>query len=188
MEQKGSRPTLSLWVVAFALCSALQVFRGSVGDEIIFFTGTTVLVLSTTLLRNNEFPSRFIVTERHVEWSGLVLMIALAFTARHSLFDLGIFVLLAPIVIALAWGSKPKPKPMLTKRDRTTRFVWSAWAIAMCLWEFGANILGQLFGGDKAFPTISVLVDPLLDQQVGQAGFVVVWLALGFYLLKSGAK
>lgn len=188
MHNESRHRKLSLWVAAFALCSALQVFRGAAGDSYIFVSGTILLILSTTLLEKLEFPSHRLASGRHLDWSGLVLLVALAFTPRHSAFDFGIFVLLLPIVVTLAWGERSRPRQPLTKRDRITRFAWSAWAIAMCLWEFAANILGQLSTDPNNFPTISVLVDPLLKPEIGQAGYVAVWLSVGYYLLKTGAK
>jgi len=188
MQNESHHPKISLWVVAFALCALLQIFRGSIGDEIIFIGGTALLVTSTTIFARLEFPSHRIARGHNLDWSSLVLFIALAFPARHSPFDLAVFILLLPIVIGIAWGEQSQPKLPLTAKDKTTRFSWSVWAIAMCLWEFGANIAGQLSGRPGDFPTISVLVDPLLDTEIGQAGFVAVWLALGYYLLKSGVE
>lgn len=188
MQNKSHHPTLSLWVVAFGMCAALQIFRGSAGDEAIFIGGTLLLILSTTVLERTEFPSDRVLAGRRLDWSSLVLLVALGFNPRHSPFNFALFILLLPIVITLAWGERSQPRLPLTKRDRATRFAWSTWAILMCIWEFGANIFGQLSGTPRAFPTISVLVDPLLDSEIGQAGFVTVWLALGYYLLKTGAE
>ena len=188
MVSVGRMPRISLWVVAYVLCSSLQIFRGSVGDTAVFLSGTSLILASTTVLEKYEFPSRRIVAKNQLEWAGLVLLISLAFTPRHSAFTFGLFVLLLPIVISLAWGEKAFPKVNLNKRDRNTRLMWSAWAIAVCLWEFAANILGQLSTDPNNFPTISVLVDPLLKNELGQAGFVAVWLSVGYGLLKSGAK
>jgi hypothetical protein len=66
--------------------------------------------------------------------------------------------------------------------------MWILWAVSTCLWEFAANILGQLEGGKYTYPTISVLVDPMLDGPIGKAGFVVAWFLIGYGLIKVSPK
>jgi hypothetical protein len=184
----GSRHPVSLWVAAFALTAALQIFRGALEDTIIFVAGGILILLSTNVLGKVSLPSKRLTAGSNLDWAGMILLFALAFTPRHTFFNLGIFVLLLPLVLFMAWGAHSEPARPLTKRDRTTRLAWSIWAVAMCLWEFGANIAGQVSKLPNAFPTISVLVDPILKLELGQAGFVVVWLLVGYYLLKAGTK
>lgn len=66
--------------------------------------------------------------------------------------------------------------------------IWAAASVGILLWEFAANILGQLDKNLYSFPTISVLVDPLLDNLVGQAIFVALWLAAGIGFLRLWKK
>lgn len=179
---------VSLWVAAFAMGAALQVFRGDRTDFVLFAGAGLVVLASTTILKNVSFPTRRLISGRQLDWTGLVLLVALAFTPRHTPFNFAIFILLLPIAVSLSWGEHSQPSRELTKRDRNTRLVWSVWAIATCLWEFAANILGQLSPDPNNFPTISVLMDPVLLTEVGQAGFVLAWLTLGYYLLKAGSK
>jgi hypothetical protein len=184
----GSRHSVSIWVAAFALTAALQIFRGSLGDTIIFLGGTVILLLSTTALSRFSFPSSKLISTKSLEWAGFILLICLAFTPRHSFFNLGIFVLMLPVALALAWGEHTEPISPLTKRDRATRNLWIGWAVTMCIWEFGANIFGQLLNNAPAFPTLSVLIDPLLKVPLGQAGFVAVWLTVGYFLITAGSE
>ena len=186
--QNGSRHPVSLWVAAFALTAALQIFRGALEDTLIFVSGGFLILISTNLLGKISLPSKRLTSGRSLDWAGMILLFALAFTPRHTFFNLGIFVLLLPLVLFMTWGEHSEPARQLTKRDRTTRTVWIVWAVAVCLWEFSANILGQISKTPSDFPTISVLVDPILKLEIGQAGFVVVWLLVGYYLLKASNK
>jgi hypothetical protein len=186
--QNGSRHPVSLWVAAFALTAALQIFRGALSDTIIFVSGGILILISTNLLAKLSLPSARLTSGMNLDWAGMILLFALGFTPRHTFFNLGIFVLLLPLVLFMSWGTHSEPRRELTRRDRVTRRAWTTWAVAMCLWEFGANIAGQISKKPDAFPTISVLVDPLLKLELGQAGFVVVWLLVGYYLLKAGTK
>jgi len=66
--------------------------------------------------------------------------------------------------------------------------VWRVLCLILCVWEFGANILGQLNNSLTSHPTISVLIDPFMDNTVGQTVFVVLWLFLGVGLLRVWNK
>ena len=64
------------------------------------------------------------------------------------------------------------------------RLIWAILALLLTAWEFMANILGQLVNSLHIYPTISVLIDPMLDTIYGQAAFVVLWLLIGIGLLR----
>ena len=183
--QNESRHPISLWVAAFALCSALQVFRGDVVDETIFASSTVLILLSTTLLRRFSIPAARFNRLRYLEWAGLVLLLSLGLIPRHS--QLSAFVLLAALaaVVPIAWGATALSPQKLTIRERNARLLWSSWAVVVCLWEFAANILGQLNQTHTRFPTISLLLDPVLNSVIGKAIFVMAWLMVGFGLLKA---
>ena len=179
---------VSLWVIAFGLCSALQIFRGSIGDEIIFLTGTAIILSSTTIFRKLQSPFELNETARGLELTGLLVWAVLVFIPRHTFFAGAAVVLIGLLALPSTWGKVAFNRKPLPKREKNARLMWTVWAVAVCLWEFAANILGQLDHTHHAFPTISILVDPVLDSTVGKAGFVLSWVAIGYGLLKQGAK
>lgn len=179
---------ISLWVVAFGLCSALQVFRGSIGDEIIFFTGTLIIIASTTLLRKLKSPFELDQRARSLELAALGIWAVLVFIPRHGFLMGAVIVLIGLAALPLFWGKVAFNRTPLEKREKNARLMWTIWAVCVCLWEFAANILGQLDNSHHNFPTISVLVDPVLGSMIGKAGFVLSWVAIGYGLLKQGAK
>lgn len=187
MEQQNRHP-VSLWVIAFFLTTALQVFRGALGDTIIFTTCTLVLLASGTIARNLDFPSaRFNHTKPTlIAMLGLVILISA--TPRHTSMMMVIYLALTVPILLLAWGDHTEYKQKASPRIRRSRLMWIFWAVSMCLWEYGANIFGQLSDVKNAYPTISVLVDPMLDGPIGKAGFVLVWLAVGYGLIKVSPK
>jgi hypothetical protein len=187
MENQNKHP-VSLWVAAFFLTALLQVFRGAIGDTTIFITATVILLLSGTALRNWDFPAGQFTKSKPLLYTTVALMIALTAIPRHTALMMAVFfALLVPLVL-LAWGDHTEYKTKATPRIRRARLMWIIWAVSMCLWEFSANILGQLEGGKYIYPTISVLVDPLLDGPIGKTGFVVAWLLIGYGLIKVSPK
>lgn len=187
MENQNKHP-VSLWVAAFFLTALLQVFRGAIGDTTIFVTGTVTLFLSGTALRNLDFPAARFSKSKPLFYTTAALMVVLTAIPRHTPLMMVLFFALLPPLLLLAWGDHTVYKSKATPRIRRARLMWIVWAVSMCLWEFSANILGQLEGGKYVYPTISVLVDPMLDGPIGKAGFVVAWLLIGYGLIKVSPK
>lgn len=113
-----------------------------------------------------------------------MLTIALSLLDRHSYIHGALVLATLPIVLRLAWytdrGPKEKPDPRMAR----SRLLWTILCLGITVWEFMANILGQLAGSLHLYPTISVLIDPILDNHYGQAAFVVAWLAIGIGFLR----
>jgi hypothetical protein len=186
--EKANKHPVSLWVIAFFTTAALQIFRGAAGDTIIFVSGTALLLSSGTFGRNLDFPAAKYSKTKPMLWAVLALVIMLTATPRHTSIMFGFFLALIVPVLLLAWGDHTEFKQKASPRIRRARLMWILWAVTMCLWEYAANVLGQLTNVKNAYPTISVLVDPLLDGPIGKAGFVLAWLAVGYGLIKVSPK
>lgn len=187
MENQSKHP-VSLWVAAFFLTSLLQVFRGALGDTTIFVTATILLLLSGTFMRSLDFPAARYTKRRPLFYTTAAAIVVITAIPRHTPLMMVVFFALLVPVLLLAWGDHTEYKTKASPRIRRARLMWIIWAVCMCLWEFAANILGQLGGGKYIYPTISVLVDPLLDGPIGKAGFVVAWLLVGYGLIKVSPK
>lgn len=176
------------WVWFFAITAAFQIFRGSFGDTIIFGLGGALVAVAASGAVNRDFLSRHQV---HLAASlpvAIGLVLALSLLPRHSPIHAGIFISILPLVIALVWhrdsGEKVKP----TVQERRARTLWAALCVGICIWELGANILGQLNSTLTEFPTLSVLIDPSLDTPLGQGIFAILWLAAGWGFLRLGIR
>ncbi len=172
------------WFWVFAITTALQVFRGSPRDTIIFSLSTVALWVSASGILGNRFGNRIRIQRAWVFWGVVILTIGLSLLDRHS-YAHGFLVLATlPIVLRLAWytdrGPKEKPDPRMAR----SRTLWTILCLGITVWEFVANILGQLAGSLHRYPTISVLIDPILDTHYGQAAFVIFWLGIGIGFLK----
>ena len=60
---------------------------------------------------------------------------------------------------------------------------WGVWACLFAVIELVAFIGGFLTNDDDTFPTISIILDPVLETQLGRAVFVALWLMAGIFLL-----
>jgi hypothetical protein len=115
-------------------------------------------------------------------------VVALALVPRHTPLQAIIVLAILPLALRFAWYSDRGPKDKPDERMKRSRMAWAAGGVGLMLWEFAANIFGQLDGSLHSFPTISVLIDPILDNIFGQAVFVVLWLLIGVTFLKIWKK
>lgn len=174
---------LNPWVWVFGITMALQVFRGSMFDTLIFGLCTGAIWLSAAgvldhTLGERPRPSRYAIISLV-----LVVTITLGIFPRHGLVHGSILIALLAISLWLLWYKDRGPKEKADPRMARSKNIWKVFCLVVTAWEFGANILGQLNNSLTTHPTISVLVDPLLDTQLGQAGFVALWLFIGVGLL-----
>ncbi|MEY4423767.1 MAG: hypothetical protein RLZZ258_870, partial [Actinomycetota bacterium] len=66
--------------------------------------------------------------------------------------------------------------------------IWITLALMMAVSELFAFIFAEVYKDDSSFPTISVLVNPVLDSPYGRAIFLIVWMAIGVGLLQIRRK
>lgn len=182
------RSHISLWALVFAITDGLQFFRGAWEDAVIFTLATGLVLGAGTIWLHQDWDSNKAISGRQIDL-GLGLLGALfIITPRHTVLGLAAVILVAPVLVALLWGNHRGPRGQATDRIKRSRFIWVTWAVVTALWEFAANVLGQLEGNLYSFPTISVLLDPLLDNLFGKTGFVVVWILVGVGLIRVGRR
>ena len=176
------------WVWFFAITAAFQIFRGSFGDTIIFGLGGLLVAIAASPALNRNFLSREQVKLAASLPVATGIALGLTLLPRHSASHATIFIALLPLVLALVWhkDSGEKLKPTVT--EKRARTLWAALCVGICIWELGANILGQLNKTLTEYPTISVLLDPGLDTTLGQGIFVMLWLAAGWGFLRLGIR
>ncbi len=95
---------------------------------------------------------------------------------------------LAPIAIYLAYYRDHGPKPSSTKVMNRTRWLWLSLAVVMCLSELFAYIWANVYKDDHSYPTISVIVSPILDSPYGRGVFLATWMLIGVGLLQVWRK
>ena len=188
MRNASKKIARNPWVWFFGITAAFQVFRGSFGDTVIFGLGGALVAVAASGTLNRDFLSRQQVRLAASLPVALGLALSLSLLPRHSAIQAVIFIAILPLVIALVWhrdsGDKVKP----TEAERRARTLWAALCVGICIWELGANILGQLNSTLTEFPTLSVLIDPSLDTILGQGIFVTLWLAAGWGFLRLGIR
>lgn len=170
------------WVVVFLGTAVFHFWRGSAADAIIF-TIASVLVWSQVL----GFTEIGLAKRPTVGLGWLVAVVVLSawslyFSPRHGFQNTITLVLLAVAGLVLLWYRDPARPSALTARIRRARLTWALWAFCFTLIELVAFIHGYLNSNSEDLPTISAVMDPILDQPLGRAIFVAIWLGLGVFM------
>lgn len=171
------------WVVVFLGTAVFHFWRESVADATIF-SFASILVWSQVF----GFTDLGLAKRPTVGpfWlAGVVILSAwsLYFSPRHGLQNVIALVLIAVAGLALLWYRDPTDPASLTQPIRRARLTWALWAFCFTLVELLAFIYGYLNPlSDENLPTISAVMDPILDQPLGRAIFVAIWLALGVFM------
>jgi len=112
-------------------------------------------------------------------WDALIVVYAaLAALCRPLTAPAAVAVLLAgAALLALAARRQVPPQPVICSRRAV--LPWMVLALLLAGWELTA----MLWGNDSAHPSLSLLLDPVLDTYPGRLVGYLAWLATGRWLV-----
>ena len=179
-----------LWVAVLTIMASFQTWRGAYVDGILFYSLVAVLVIDRLTGGRIRIMKQPIVATKVVTLGitgTLALILVLA--PRHGWVDLVTMVAIGVVVLILAWEPAPAKRQLPLKAIKRSALVWAILGVGLCLWEALAFIFSVTMpNGDLNYPTISVLLDPFVENTWGRLFFVGLWLAAGLALLKFWSK
>lgn len=178
---------LNPWLPIFAFVTLFQAIRYSLVDVIYFFIVTIVLIIDWKRWIPLTIPERYQPSTRLIVITSVLFGIAIYAVPRRSALGITLMISLLLIVVGLAWYRDHGPKPALTKAMSRTKYSWLVVGLLLALWELFAYILSDI-EGDTSYPTLSVLMAPLLAMDIGRVLFLLVWLSLGIFLVRRDEK
>jgi hypothetical protein len=120
--------------------------------------------------------------------SGIALIIIssvlLYISPIHGTTATIVFLTIGPIAMTSMWT---RDRVRLDSPARSITFASKIWGILFlltCVWELGSYILSYRVHDDFAYPTISILLGPLLKTSAGKAIFLLIWIGIGMQLLR----
>jgi hypothetical protein len=107
---------------------------------------------------------------------------ALASTARAKTLP-ALAAVMLPAAVVAAWTFRHPPPPVEPSyRLHRATLLWACLATTALLWETGA-LIGERTVGPYQYPTLSLLVEPALQEPVIRFGAWAVWLLAGWRLV-----
>lgn len=174
---------LNPWLPYLLTTFLFQVIRGAVGDSIIFGLACLLLILDWKRLIPWELPERPNYKKRWVA-VGLVAAAVILFVApRASIFDIVLLLAIAPNALTLVYYRDHGPLPADTPALKRSVRIWILIIVAMALFELFAYIWANVFKDDRNFPTVSVLMEPILANSLGRTIFLMLWMLAGAFIL-----
>ena len=174
-----------LWIVVLLIMASFQTWRGAVVDGVLFYALSAVLIIDRVTRGTITIFKRPIDVPRPVTVAitgtlALVLIVA----PRHSWIDFVVLVAIGVTVVLVAWAPQPAPQPVAREPLLRSAAIWSVLMVGLCVIEAIAFILSVTMPQvSVGYPTISVLLDPVLQNGFGRTLVVAAWLAGGLGLL-----
>ena len=181
---KGLLKGINPWLPVLVFVTAFHFNRGSTGDAIIFGFGSLILIAVWKKWVPWHMPERPKVSGWVI---GLVIAVScsvLFFTERTGWQAIVLLLTLVPISLVMVYYRDHGPKPGATKQMVRSKWLWMTLALIMAVSELFAYIFASVYKDDTTYPTISVLVNPVLESPYGRAIFLVLWMLIGVGLLQ----
>lgn len=172
------------WLPVFVFIVAFHLNRGSIGDAVIFGIGSLLLIADWKHWIPWHMPERPKVNGWVIALVLGVSFLILLTTERNGWQDIVLLLTLAPIALVMVYYRDHGPKPSATRVMARTKWIWMTLALSMAVAELFAYIFATVYKDDRSFPTVSVLVNPVLESPIGRSVFLVLWMLIGVGLLQ----
>ncbi|WP_037368145.1 hypothetical protein [Amycolatopsis orientalis] len=181
-DYPAPRLAVDLPITALLIASLAHWIRGAPADGVIFFAAALLLLFT------ERHPAPADVFRPATRLPGASLIIAVALVALvFGRQTVPMFLAITAIgigALVVEWRDPSLPARPVPRRG----WLWVALAISWCLWELISFVYEQAAGGlSLTHPTMSDLVDPMLDNRVVQALALGVWVAAGLAMLRAAA-
>lgn len=175
----------SPWIPILAVITVWHNWRSVNADTWIFGIPTVILILDALNFNVIKPHPRKQFNPVVMQTIGILLWAILAFSPRHGDIDRWVLGVLGFISFYVIWTIDVGRRPVITDLHRRANKIWSLVIVLFCIVEFTAYMFAIApNGGDEKYPTLSVLLDPLLNQTPSRAVLALLWILLGFKLLR----
>ena len=170
------------WVLIFIGMALFHLWRQSLADVFIFGSGAILIMSQVMGLTRFGFRRQPQLGPLSIAVVVLACASIMFLTPRHEAANFLLFISFLPIGASLLLYIDDPVHPVPTKQELRGRLVWAVWALVFALIELVAYLSSKQSGDLSTYPTISVLLDPVLEEPIGRAIFIAFWLMAGVYL------
>lgn len=181
---------IDLWTIAVLLAAAWHAARGAVMDTIVFTAASITMIAGAPPL-HPKAGERGWFTRFHrpayKRWAMPLLIVNAFLTLAlpwHGWWHYATLSFIGLLAMVLLWPDDPAPATHLpiTRWVLRGQWAWALWLLCFLLWEMFAYILAELVHDEAAYPTITVIVAPVIAGFTGHLVFTIGWLAVGWLM------
>lgn len=183
--RKDSR-TSTLWIIAWVIGTLFQFWRGSQIDTLVFATITALLLLASQDIL--EIPKLVAIGFRTSVAILFVCTFVFIISRIHTFPSTIFYLALVPLILKNMWRNDAFDDLPSTPTIRRSSWIWFTIGLLTCLAELGNYFAAYVTHNDKAYPTITVLVDPFVANYAGKIFFVSLWSFIGVGLFRISEK
>lgn len=195
----GRRPLPLLVQPAFVIIlivATVHVVRGAPADAVLTYAVAAALLVEQLWLRgraDRRAPAGLTPAARWpLAEAAAVLVVAAAFgslAGRWELYDwrLKVATAVPGLLVALLIFTRRPPEPAAVSLARPAPhgWLWPAVGVAICLQELASFVQQpDPQTGSDAHPTVSYLLEPLLQSPLVRGCVLAGWLIAGYYLVR----
>lgn len=175
--------TISWWGLIFLINFSFQLYRGFDPDLIYFGFALALVILESAGLL--YWVPEIKKVRSLVLFLVPVIGAAILFIKRESSEGHYLFYFLFVAMFIALWRRRDGDKNKLTEREVSLAKSIGAILIAICTWEVLMFTLARVFDNSSGYPTLSELIVPHLDGYTGRSIFIVLWVALGIFIIRD---
>lgn len=177
LKNKG----LTLWLSFLFFGAFMQSLRSAYVDGAIYICAAVICMLLEldSIRRFFEFLRVKLTKVFHILY--FLVLSSLFFIDVHTRPALFAFIALTPVLILVA-----PQKSIETKNKKAftrSKYIHLALAIALGLTETGSFLISVTGINDRDFPTISLMLDPMLHHDIGRVLLLIPFIYVGYFLL-----
>jgi hypothetical protein len=172
-----NRRELLIWSAVFAIAGIFQFYRGTPTDGVIFFIAIALIATTNTA----KFIPFKDTKNRNVKGIYLIIMGVLTAFKVHT--DPALLAILLLIPILLLRKNDAQFNGIATLPMLRSVGIWAALGVAVSFYEMLNFVIGNVTHHSYHYPTISMLVDPMLHSWIGRPLFVLCWGWVGYKII-----
>lgn len=179
---------LNPWAPLLAFVGMFQLVRESYVDAIFFFGVVAILIIDSRKLFPYEFPSRPKISLLSSAIFGVSFGVLVTLSPRGSALEVALMIGVFFVVLGMVWYKDSGPLPKATSSVTRSKWLWIVCGVLINLWELFSFVAGDLAGDNSQFPTISILMTPVIENPLGRVLALALWLMVGLVLIRSSTR
>lgn len=188
-EHRRTRPSViaAVWPSAavLILAGSFHAYRGVPAEGIVFVLVGLAIAADRAGWLPRPRPHTFRLPGPRASAALAVLgAFALTVLPMRGIAEAVAIAAVGVLVMVVGWWQPDRTAAGSTERYRRTALLWCCVGVVVCLWELAVFLLADPPLHEYEYPTLSYLLQPIVDQPAGRGLLLVAWIAVGLALLR----